>query len=64
MSSNVLVLNRGPKPIQVTGSLIASPTFVEPGKYAEFWVHEGEPLQLEEDGVVVSPNLAGGHGEE
>ncbi len=62
MTTQILIINRGPKPIEVTGTLLSTPTEIQPHQHAEFWVHAGEPLQIEESSGV-STNLAGGSGD-
>ena len=62
MTTKVTILNHGPVPIRISGGT-STPADLAPHAHEEFYLYDGAPLTIEEV-VEVTPNLAGGSGEE
>lgn len=60
MTTQVTIINSGPKTVSVTGGCLTSPLEIASSAQADAWVAT-TPLQIVE---VDDPTLGGGHGEE
>ncbi len=61
MTTQVTVLNRGPKDVEVTGGTSGTPVTIPPHSHADVYLYDQAPLTITEVGAI-EPNLAGGPG--
>lgn len=64
MTTKIKIENEGPNVVQVTGGNTGSPATIPVNREAEVWLSNGYPITVTEIQPGVTPNLAGGPGEE
>lgn len=62
MTTQITILNRGDKAVEVTGGSSGTPVTIQPHTHADVWLYASTPVTVTE--VEVTPYLAGGSGEE
>ncbi len=62
MTTQITILNRGDKAVEVEGGTSGAPVTIQPHAHADVYLADGAPVTVTEVDPV-DPNLAGGHGE-
>lgn len=63
MTTQITILNRGNKAVEVTGGSSGTPVTIQPHSHADVWLYDAASVAVVEV-APIAPNLAGGPGEE
>lgn len=63
MTTQITILNRGNKAVEVTGGSSGTPVTIQPNRHADLWLYETAPVTVIEV-EPITPNLGGGSAEE